>query len=255
MTKKLMALLVALLLCACTFVCVSAAPAAGEDLLLIDNADLLSVSEETSLRTRLAEISAAYGAEVCILTVASSGNTDVDTLVNTRFDNDGYGYGDNHDGVLLLVCMDPREYRILSNGFASEAITMDDIDSIGDNIVSYLSDGDYAEAFEAYAEECDYYLNGHINGFPFAFGTNLLIAVVFGLVVGFIVASVLKGQLTSVRRQDKANVYVKAGSFNLTRSNDFFLYRTVTRTEKPKSNSSSSSSGSHSSRNVGGGKF
>lgn len=254
MTKKLIALLTALLLCACMFVCVSAAPAATDDLLLIDEADLLSASEESSLRTKLAEISAAYGAQVCILTIGSSKNADTDAVISARFDDDGYGYGDNRDGVLLLVCMDPREYRILSNGFASEAITMDNIDSIGDNIVSYLSDGDYAEAFEAYAEECDYYLNGYINGFPFAFGTNLLIAVVFGLVVGFIVASVLKGQLKSVRKQDKANVYVKAGSFNLTRSNDFFLYRTVTRTEKPK-NTSSGSSGSRGSRNIGGGKF
>lgn len=257
MTKKLMAALVALLMCACMFVCVSAAPAENDHLLLQDAADLLSEDEEAALFAELAAVSETYGAQVAVCTVPSLGNTDVsvDALVENVYDTLGYGYGENHDGVLLLVCMDPREYRILSNGFAAEAITMDDIESISDWIVSDLSDGEYAAAFDTYVNECEYYLDGYINGFPFSVVSNLIIALVVGVIVGGIVALVLRGQLKSVRRQDKANSYVKTGSMNLTQSNDFFLYRTVTRTAKPKNTSSSSSSGSGSSRNVGGGSF
>jgi hypothetical protein len=40
---------------------------------------------------------------------------------------------------------------------------------------------------------------------------------------------------------------------NVTTHNDFFLYRTVSRTAKPKNNSSSSGGGG--SRSTGGGKF
>jgi len=214
-------------------------------------------AEEEALYIKLAAISETYGAQVAVATVPSLDGADVtlDAFVETVYDRLGYGYGEEHNGVLLLVCMDPREYRILSNGFAADAITMDYIDSIGDLIVSDLSDAEYAAAFEVYADECAYYLNGYINGFPFNVTGTLILSVVVGFVVGGIVALLLKGQLKSVRKQREANVYVKAGSMKLTQSNDFFLYRTVTRTARPKNTSSSSGSRSGSSRNVGGGSF
>ena len=111
------------------------------------------------------------------------------------------GHGENRDGVLLLVCMDSREYRILSKGFAGEAIGPDQIDAIGEAIVSDLSDGDYADAFFTFADQCAYYLDGYLNGFPFNFGKNLIVALIIGVVAGVVVALVLKKQLKSVRQQ------------------------------------------------------
>ena len=125
------------------------------------------------------------------------------------------------------------------------------MDKIGDAIVSNLSDGDYVAAFDEFVDQCGYYLDGHLNGFPFNLGKKLLIVLVIGAIVGVIIAFVLKGQLKSVRKQNQANVYVKAGSMQITQRSDLFLYRNVTRTKKE----SSSSSGSGSSRNSGGGSF
>jgi len=147
--------------------------------------------------------------------------------------------------------MDSREYRILSNGFAAQAIGMDQIDAISEAIVSDLSDENYADAFIDFADNCAYYLDGYLNGFPFNTGKNLLISLIAGAVAGIITAFVLKNQLKSVRQQKQANVYIKSGSMQLTTSRDLFLYRQVSRTQKQSSNSS----GSGSSRNVGGGKF
>jgi uncharacterized protein len=58
-----------------------------------------------------------------------------------------------------------------------------------------------------------------------------------------------------VGKQSRATVYVKNGSMQITTQNDLFLYRNVTRSEKPTSSSSSSSGSSGSSRNVGGGSY
>jgi uncharacterized protein len=149
--------------------------------------------------------------------------------------------------------MDPREYRILSNGYAGDAIDPGVIDTIGDAIVSDLSDGDYADAFEIFAEKCGYYLNGYLNGFPFKTGRNLVISLVVGLVLALIVTAILKGQLKSVRKQHAANVYVRSGSMQVTLSRDIYLYRHVSRTKRESSNSSGSRSGG--SRSVGGGSF
>ena len=223
--------------------------------MVYDDADLLTDSEESALTKKLLNISHAYNAQIVVATIASMDGGDVDGFLEYFYDSMGFGYGENHDGVLLLVCMDPREYRILSNGYAGTAIDTDSIEVIGNIIKTDLSDGDYAEAFQGFADECEYYLDGYLNGFPFEFGMTLLISLVIGIVAGLIVAFILKGQLKSVRKQDKANVYVKPGSMEVTVSNDFFLYRNVTRTKKESNSSSGSGSSSGSSRSTGGGSF
>ena len=227
-------------------------PSEAEKYFLYDEADLLTDGEEAVLTGKLQSISSTYQAQIVVCTIASMDGADIDRYLNYLYDTMGFGYGENHDGVLLLVCMDPREYRILSNGFAGTAIDSDAINTMGDAFVSDLSDGNYAAAFTEFADQCVYYLDGHLNGFPFDFGKNLLISLVIGVAAGLIVAFILKGQLKTVRKQDKANVYVKQNSMNLTHQSDIYLYRTVSRSRK---SSSGSSSGGGSSRSTGGGSF
>ena len=155
---------------------------------------------------------------------------------------------------MLLLNMGDREYPILSNGIAADAISTGDIDDICDAIVSDLSAGYYYDAFDTYAEYCGYYLGGHINGYPFETGKFLLIALVVGLVIGLITVLVMRGQLKTVHRQNLARAYVKPGSLNLTESREIFLYRNVSRTVRQES-SSGGRSGSGGSRNHGGGRF
>ena len=224
-----------------------------QEQLVYDDADLLSDAEEAALTQRLADVSGKYSAQMVICTISSMDGGDIDEFVDYLYDTMGFGYSENRDGVLLLVCMDPREYRILSNGFAGVAIDPDAIDKISDVIVGYLSSSNYTGAFDQFADECAYYLDGYINGFAFDSTKSLGYAVLIGLALGLIVAFVLKGQLKSVRSQTFAQEYVRKGSMHLTISNDIFLYRTVSRTKKEKSNSSSSSDGT--ARSKGGGSF
>ena len=246
MKRKLLSMLFVVVLC--LSFAVSAFAASGAD--IYDEADLLSTQEETQLAEKLSEIGEEFDAQIVIMTVSST-NVNIDAYIEEMFDGMNMGYGEKRDGVLLLVCMDDREYRILSNGYAGEAISPSQIDAIGDAIVSDLSDGAYADAFFTFADQCVYYLDGYLNGFPFNFGKNLIVALIIGMVAGVVVALVLKKQLKSVRQQKQANVYIKSGSMQITASRDLFLYREVSKTKKASTNSS----GSGSSRNVGGGKF
>lgn len=246
MKRKLLTMLLVVMLC--VSLTISASAASGAD--IYDEADLLSSAEETQIAEKLSKIGEQFDAQIVIMTVPTSDGS-IDTFVEDVYDSMNMGYGENQNGVLLLVCMDSREYRILSNGYAGEAIGMDQIDAISEAIVSDLSDGDYADAFIFFADQCTYYLDGYLNGFPFNAGKNLVVALIIGVVAGVIVAFILKKQLKSVRQQKQANVYIKSGSMQITASRDLFLYRDVTRTKK----ASSSSSSGGSSRNVGGGKF
>jgi len=249
MKRNLISVLLAVILCMTLAIGVSAA--GSEEYLVFDEAGLLTEAEQLALTDRLLEISHQYDAQILVCTVDSLSGTDIDDYLEYVYDEMEFGYGEQRDGVLLLICMETREYRILSNGFAGEAIDSGDISKIGSAIESDLSDGWYSDAFETYAEKCEYYLEGYVNGYPFNAGKNLLIAIVIGLIAGVTVAMILKGQLKSVRKQEQANVYVKKDSMEITARKDIFLYRDLQRTRKE----SSKSSGSGSSRSTGGGSF
>ena len=64
----------------------------------------------------------------------------------------------------------------------------------------------------------------------------LLISIVVGVAIGFVVASVLKSQLRSVRRQSGAANYLTEGSLSLRVRQDHYLYQNTTRTPRAKSN-------------------
>ena len=216
---------------------------------LYDEADLLTAAEEEALLNRLNGVSEAYRVDIIIATVDTVGGSSTDAFVKNFYDRNGCGYGNNRDGVLLLIAMEERDYRIHSNGVGAEAIGTDDIKAIGDAISSDLTAGSYAKAFGSFIDECEYLIDGEINGFPFAFVKNLLISVVIGFLASFIVTGMMRRKLKSVRGQREAADYMKKGSMNLRVSRDTFLYRNVTRTKKGNKSSSDSD------RNTGGGKF
>lgn len=249
MTRKIICTLLALLLCTALAAGVSAA---DNTAFLYDEANLLTDAEAAVLAQKLETVSRSYNAQLVVATIDSMNGGDVDTFVDYLYDTMGFGYGETHDGVLLLVCMNPREYRILSNGYAGVAIDPGSIDMICDVIVASLSNGEYADAFTIFADECAYYLDGYLNGFPFNAIKNLGISLVIGLAVGLLVVFILKSQLKSVRSQNSAGAYVKSGSMAVTVRNDIYLYRNVTRTKKQTSSSSGSGG---SSRSKGGGSF
>ena len=250
MKKRLFSGILVLMLLLSMAVSVSAAT----DAFVYDEAGLLTEGERADLANRLHKLSDTYNAQIVVVTIPTAEGNDPDAIVEYFYDNMGIGCGEGLDGVLLLVCMDPREYRILSNGYCVAAIDPADINAIGSVIVNDLSEGDYADAFDIFAEKCEYYLDGHLNGFSFNFGMNLMIALMVGLVAGLITAKSLKGQLKTVHKKNEAKSYIKAGSMNLQTQNDVFLYRDVRRTPKPKETNTRSSSGG-SSRSVGGGSF
>ena len=250
MTRKIVSAFFALLLCLSLTV---AASAASDRKFVLDGADLLTSGEEAELSQTLSQISDRYHAQVLVVTMDTLGGNDIDSFVDYLYDSQAYGYGANRDGVLLLIAMDVREYRILSNGYPGVAIDERNIQNISDAIVPDLSDGDYFDAFQRFAAECDYYLDGYHNGFPFDFSGTLIISLIIGLVAGLVTVLILWSQLKTVHKQNQAAVYVKDGSMKLNVQRDLYLYRTLTRTKKETSSSSGRSGGS--ARSKGGGSF
>lgn len=267
MKKSILTVLFALLLCITAAI---PAFAAGDLPRLVDNAGLLTEYEESALLAKLNEISERQQADFVVVTADTLyGKTPME-YADDFYDYNGYGFGETKDGVLLLVSMEERDWYISTTGYGITAITDAGIEYISERFLSDLSDGNYAKAFETYAELCDGFFTQAKTGEPydvsnmpkepFNFMINLLIAVVVGFVIALVVTGVMKGKLKTVRFQPAAGSYVKASSMNVTESRDMFLYTHVDRRARPKETSSSGGSGTHISSSGmthggGGGKF
>ena len=58
---------------------------------------------------------------------------------------------------------------------------------------------------------------------------TILACIAIGLAAGLTVTLLMKRGMSTVRKQKRADIYVKQGSFSLTEARDIFLYSTVTR--------------------------
>lgn len=267
MKKKIFTLIFTFLLCITAAI---PAFAAGYMPRLVDNADLLTDSEESTLLSKLDEISERQQMDIVVVTVYSLDGKSPQDYADDFYDYNGYGFGAEKDGVLLLVSMEDRDWYITTTGFGITAITDAGLEYISDKFLSYLSDGDYADAFETYAQLCDEFITqaktgnpydvGNMPQEPFNFAFNIFVAFVIGLVAAIVITNIMKGKLKTVHFMSSAGNYVKAGSMNVTDSRDMFLYTHIDRREKPKESSSGGGSSTHTSSSGtthggGGGKF
>lgn len=263
--KRACGILFALILCIVTVTSAFAADMPR----LADNANLLTDSEQSELLALLDEISERQQADIVVVTTNTQDGKTPANYADDFYDDNGYGYGDAYDGVLLLVSMEDRDWWISTCGYGMTAITDAGIEYISNQFLPYLKDGDYAKAFSTYAELCDAFItqaktdrpydSGHMPKEPFNTFLWLLVAVGSGIAVSFVITGFMKSKLKSVKLQSAATSYVKANSLHITESRDIFLYNTVTYREKPQSSSSGGSS-SHTSSSGrthggGGGKF
>ena len=258
MKRKLFTLM--LILCFVAGLTLTAYAATGH---LVDDAGLLTNTDAANLETKLSQISDRYNVDVVIVTVDSTNGKSPMDFADDYYDYNGY----RTDGILLLVSMDDSDWWVSTTGYGITAITDAGLDYMSDRFVPYLSDGEFAQAFEKFADLCDEFITQAKTGDPydshnlpkepFSLVTNLLIALGIGLVVAWIVTGSMKAKLKTVRQQAKADDYIASGSLQLTHSRDLFLYTHLDRREKPKSDSGSSThtSSSGTTHGGGGGKF
>ncbi len=271
MKKKIIALVFALVLCLCT-----AAPALAvqdgflnENVRVQDSAELLTESEESTLAAKLDEIRIRQKVDVVVVTTKTLNGQTPQAYADDYFDYNGFGYGENRDGVLLLISIEESDWYISTHGYAITAFTGAGIKYIGEQMQGELSNGDFSGAFDTFAGLSDEFITQAKEGNPYDTSNMpkeplsliwIPISIAIGVVLALIIVGCMKGKLKTVRSQAAANSYIKEGSLNITDSQDLFLYNNVTRTAKPKDNSSGGGSSTHTSSSGsthggGGGKF
>ncbi|MBQ8538170.1 MAG: TPM domain-containing protein [Ruminococcus sp.] len=251
MNKRLIALLFAVLICVASITPAFAQPSVPR---MVDDAALLTEEEVSELNTKLDEISERQQLDVAIVTVNSLDGATPQSYADDYFDYNGFGYGDSRDGVLFLLSMEERDWSVSTSGYGITAFTDAGILYITEQMLPYLSDALYYDAFVMFADYCDDFITqanegepydvGNEPKEPFAFLAALFIGIVIGAIVSGIVCLIFALQLKSVHTQSAASDYVKKGSMHVTDSREFFLYSKTDREKKPEPSSSSGGGGS-----------
>lgn len=243
--------------------------AAGQDY-VYDEAGLFTDAQVRDLNDLAAQISDYHDFGVYIHTVedfTESGEYDIFEYSRNYYLSHDFGKGSNNDGVILVLSMAGRDYQLVLNGHVSDmAFTETGRDDMERDFLSYFRNGDYYGGFEAYLRDCDSYLTAYEAGTPIGSGTdhsatgyipyyeepeersfNLWVSLIPGLIAAGITGTALSVPMRSAKQKRDAAGYA-AGNVQLTRREDIFLHRTVTRTPKSPPPSSGGGGG-------GGGSF
>ena len=230
----------------------SSIPAERQKPLLVDDAGLLTTEESTALLEKLEEISQRQQNEVAVVTVNSIDGKTAQAYADDYYDYNGYGYGENDDGILLLISMGERKWAISTYGYCHlTAFTDAGISYISNEFQRKLSSGKYAQAFDCFADLCDQFLTQAKEGEPYdtdnlpkgsvAF-VWLPIDIIIGCIIAFFRAQGKKKRLKTVRKKVSARDYIVQGSLKVRTGREILLNRVVSSRDISSSDSSSSGS-------------
>lgn len=133
-----------------------------------DAAGIFSAEAELRMETRLKEIRSETGKDIVVYTDNSAYGKGQDILAADFFDFNGYGCGDEFEGVCLFICMDPEDrgwwvscsgpetMKLYTEQYANE---MDDV------LYSYMASGEYEKGVADWIEN---FRMLYVKGMPFA---------------------------------------------------------------------------------------
>lgn len=221
--KKILVLLMLLLLLV--------TPALADGNRVIDDADVLSASDEAALEQAIAQIGDEYQFDVVLLTKTSINGKTPRYYAGDYYDYGGYGYGEKHDGIILLLVTGAsagnRDYTIVCTGRGEKIFNDNALYEIEDAMLPYLRVSNFSAGMAKFVTGVEARLEAMT-----PIKRTLRAAVVMfgvGMAIGTIVAMIFKGQMKTVRRKLGAQSYIRDGSFQLNRVQDIYLYTTTTR--------------------------
>ena len=229
--------------------------------LVVDAADLLTDSEEAELVAGLESFRKDQDFDIVVLTVYSLDGYDVVDYADIFYDQNGYGGGEEYDGVLILISTEYRDWTMITSGYGITAITDYSLDQIEDEILPDLSGGRYLDAFKKYADHCANCVlearDGNIidewiedppessesvpgsatqsqgrGDYPVAM--NVGTAGIIGIIVSWFRNGRKKSEMKTVHRKTQARDYIRRDSLTLTENRDRFLYKSINRIPLPR---------------------
>ena len=234
---------------------------------VVDEADLLSDSEEKELAGKIEDLTDKYDFDIVIVTADTINGETPMAYADDYYDYNGYGIDSEKSGVLFIVSKGDRKYHISTTGAAIKAFTDYGIECIKDEIKPYLSDGEYFDASDKFLDMSIDFVHAYKDGKPYDTDNpymekaDYVILEIIAFVIAGISVAIMRFRMNTAKPKKTATEYIKKDSFRLTSEKDIFMYSSVTKTAKPKDDGASSggstthTSSSGSTHGGGGGSF
>lgn len=205
---------------------------------ITDAVGLLTQDEVLALEAQAEQIAEDYGCAPYILVVENyrvyEDTTDIFEAGMNLYERWGLGYGQEKNGLLLMLSMAERDYALVTNGSVThQAFTDYGQEALREQFLDNFHNDDWVGGFRDYLDGCAWLLEQARNGTPYDVNTapkgfNPLILVI-PLVLALVVCLVLTGQMKTAKRKTEAGDYMVQGGAKMRVVQDIFTHRTVTR--------------------------
>ena len=215
---------------------------------VFDDVGILGTDELEYLNEYTQKIQREYGIGVYIMLVdgyqrySPNGYREIFDVTADTYHSQGLGEGEGRDGILLMVDLAHREAAFFVYGHQAEYA----LDDYGQLLLeeAFLDDfrnDDWYFGLMDFVETCEESFAAAKRGEPIRESNGPMIGMVW--LIAFIAAAVVSlvcySGMKTARKQQTAYAYVGAEGLNLTRRDDLFTHRTVTRVQKQQSSGSS----------------
>ena len=232
---------------------------------IVDMANILNSEQTSQLEQKITQVINNCQMDVVILTTCLNNGKSMVDFADDYYDENDYGIDLRKSGLILVLSLQDNEWYISTSGAAIDIFSDWGIEYLGKVMKPSLVDRNFYQAFEdfvSYTEKFnvqavtdkpyDRYNQGDLpnldvdeevvfdnqdNSEPktkMDSNKRILISLGAGLVIGFIISFIRMRKLNTKKSVKNANEYVKENSFKLTKSNDLYLYQTVTKRARPK---------------------
>ncbi len=235
---------------------------AGNSVSIVDTLHLLNTNEVSALTQKIQQVESKHQIRIGIEFLKNTHGQNIIDTANALLDRNFIGAPNG--GILLLVVMDSRKWRISTDRVMRERLSDETTEKISERFVSRLSDGDYYGACNSYIDGVDEYLTYYeTNGVAYdpssGIDTSLLIvSTITAIILGIMFRVALINTMSNVQKATTAGEYLKRDSVKITDKNDTYLFTNISRRRKGgkgRSSSGGSSGGSGGSHGGSGGSF
>lgn len=154
-TQRILHLCLALIIVLSVAIC-TAAPALAaptKDMMVTDDAKMLTSEQESEIEDMLYDINQQTGIEFAVYTIESLDGQDIETKANDLFRELGLGDSEKNNGLLLLIALNNRKFR-LEVGYGLEGTIPDTkAAEIINTMIPYFKENNYADGIKAAVSE------------------------------------------------------------------------------------------------------
>ena len=210
-----------------------ALPALAENK-VYDNAGLFTGGQINDWENQIEEIFQNEHFDIVLVTETSIGSATTQDYAADFYDYGGFGYGENSDGILLLLVVGGgvgnRDFFMLTTGRGETVFNQRVLYDLEDEILPSLRRSDFSSAVSRFVNGVQRRLIDARPKSPVEkAGKRFPLLLILGTAVGLITVLIMKARMRTVRRKQNASSYIQKDSFRLTRRQDIYLYTTTTR--------------------------